>query len=135
MDLCELKYSLVYRGSFRTKIHREPVSKSQKLKVKIKETEVKRNNKEENTQRILILCTNMFSLNCLNSEKGTSDTKTFFHINAAELIQDRYFENILASKLNSKGMLIWRRDFTFDSSENERLCIYSELRNISPAVC
>ena len=41
MDLCEFKDSLIYRGSSRTKIHREPVSKSQKLKVKIKEIEVK----------------------------------------------------------------------------------------------
>ena len=41
MDLCEFKDTLVYRGSSRTKIHRELVSKSQKLKVKIKEIEVK----------------------------------------------------------------------------------------------
>ena len=51
-------------------------------------------------------------------------------INAAELIQDRYFENTLASKLKSKGMLLWRRDSTFVSTENERLWIYSELRKI-----
>ena len=41
MDLWEFKDSLVYKGSSRTKICREPVSKSQKLKVKIKEIEVK----------------------------------------------------------------------------------------------
>ena len=40
-DLWEFKDSLVYRGNSRTKICREPVSKSQKLKVKIKEIEVK----------------------------------------------------------------------------------------------
>ena len=40
-DLCDFKDILVYRGSSRTKIHREPVSESQKLKVKIKEIEVK----------------------------------------------------------------------------------------------
>ena len=51
-------------------------------------------------------------------------------INAAELTQDRYFENTLASKLKSKGMLLWRRDFAFVSTENERLWIYSELRII-----
>ena len=52
-------------------------------------------------------------------------------INAAELIQDRYFENTLASKLKSKGMLLWRRYFAFVSTENERLWIYSELRKIT----
>ena len=36
LELCEFKDSLVYRGSSRTKIHRESISKSQKLKVKIK---------------------------------------------------------------------------------------------------
>ena len=41
MDLWEFKDSLVYRGNSRTKIYREPVSKSQKLKEKIKEIEVK----------------------------------------------------------------------------------------------
>ena len=51
-------------------------------------------------------------------------------INAAELIQDRYFKNILTSKLKSKGMLLWRRDFAFVSTENERLWIHSELRKI-----
>ena len=53
----------------------------------------------ENTQRILILYTIMFSLNCLNAEKGATAAKRYLLINAAELIQDRYFENTLASKL------------------------------------
>ena len=52
-------------------------------------------------------------------------------INAAELIQDRCFENTLASELKSKGMLLWRRDFAFVFTENERLWIHSELRKIS----
>ena len=56
--------------------------------------------------------------------------KKYLLINAAELIQDRHFENTLASKLKSKGMLLWRRDFAFISTENERLWIYSELRKI-----
>ena len=51
-------------------------------------------------------------------------------INAAELIQNRYFENTLTSKLKSKGMLFWRWDLAFVSAENERLWIYSELRKI-----
>ena len=49
-------------------------------------------------------------------------------INAAKLSQDRYFENTLASKLKSKGLLLWRRDFVCVSTENESLWIYSELR-------
>ena len=53
-----------------------------------------------------------------------------FFIYAAELTQDRYFENTLASKLKSKGMLLWRRDFAFVFTENERLWIHSELRKI-----
>ena len=63
----------------------------------------------------------MLSLNCLNAEEGSTVTKRHLLINAAELIQDRYFE---------KGMLLWRRDFAFVSTENERLWIHSELRKI-----
>ena len=50
--------------------------------------------------------------------------------NAAELIQPIYFENALTSKLKSKAMLLWRRDFAFVSKGNERLWIHSELRKI-----
>ena len=84
----------------------------------------------ENKQRILILYAIMLSLNCLNAEEGTTAAKRHLLINAAELIQDRYFEDTLTSKLKSKGMLLWRRDFVFVSTENERLWIYSELRKI-----
>ena len=84
----------------------------------------------ENTQRNLILYAIMFYLNCLNAEEGATVTKRHLFINAAELTQDRYFENTLASKLKSKGMLLWRRDSAFVSTENERLWIYSELRKI-----
>ena len=84
----------------------------------------------ENTQRILILYAIMLSLNCLNAEEGATVAKRHLLINAAELIWDRYFKNTLASKLKSKGMLLWRRDFAFVSTENERLWIYSELRKI-----
>ena len=85
----------------------------------------------ENTQRILILYAIMLSLNCLNAEEGaTAAAKRYLFINAAELIQDRYFENTLASKLKSKGMLLWRRDCAFVSTGNERLWIHSELRKI-----
>ena len=85
----------------------------------------------ENIHRILILCVIMLSLNCLNAEEGATVAKRHLLINAAELIQDRYFENTLTSKLKSKGMLVWRRDFAFVSRENKRLWIYSELRKIS----
>ena len=84
----------------------------------------------ENTQRILILYAIMLSLNCLIAEEGATVAKRHLLINAAELIQDRHFENSLTSKLKSKGMLLWRRDFAFVSTENERLWIYSELIKI-----
>ena len=83
----------------------------------------------ENSQRILILCV-MLSFNCLNAEEGATAAKGLLFINTAELTQDRYFENTLASKLKSKGMLLWKRDSAFVSTENERLWIYSELRKI-----
>ena len=72
----------------------------------------------------------MLSLNCLNAEEGATAAERLLFINAAELTQDRYFENSLASKLKSKDMLPWRRDFAFVSTENERLWILSELRKI-----
>ena len=84
----------------------------------------------ENTQRILILYAIMLSLNCLNAEEGATAAKRLLFINAAELTQDRYFENTLTSKLKSKGLLLWRRDFACVSTENERFWIYSELRKI-----
>ena len=65
----------------------------------------------KNIQKILMLYAIMLSLNCLNAEEGATTAKRLLFINAAELIQYRYFENTLASKLKSKGMLLWRRDF------------------------
>ena len=85
----------------------------------------------ENKQRILILYAIILSLNCLNAEEGATAAKGLLFINAAELNQDMYFENTLASKLKSKGMLLWRRDSAFVSTESERLWIYSELRKIT----
>ena len=85
----------------------------------------------KNTWRILILYVIMLSLNCLNAEEGATAAKRLLFINAAELTQDRHFENTLASNLKSKGMLLWRRDFASVSTENERLWIHSELRKIS----
>ena len=85
----------------------------------------------ENAQRIFIQYAIMLSLNCLIAEEGATTAKRLLFINAAELTQDRNFENTLASKLKSKGMLLWRRDSAFVSTENERLWIYSELRKIT----
>ena len=61
----------------------------------------------ENTQRILILYAIMLSLNCLNAEEGARAAKRYLFINAAELIQDRYFENTLTSKFGSKVMMLF----------------------------
>ena len=63
----------------------------------------------ENTQRILILYAIMLSLNCLNAQEGATAAKRYLLINAAESIQERYFENTLASKLKSKDMLLWSK--------------------------
>ena len=84
----------------------------------------------ENTQRIWMLYVITLSLNCLNDEKGETAAERYLLINAAELIQDRYFDSTLTSKLKSKCMLLWRRDFAFVSTGNERLRIHSELRKI-----
>ena len=60
VDLCEFKDSLVYRGSSRTAkdTQRNPVSKSQKLKIKIKEIEVKikPHNDEKYTESLDAVC-------------------------------------------------------------------------------
>ena len=63
----------------------------------------------KNIQKILILYVIMLSLNCLNTEKGTTAAKRLLFLNAAKLTQDRYFENTLASKLKSKGVTLEKR--------------------------
>ena len=60
----------------------------------------------ENTKRILILYVIILSLNCLNAEEGATAAKRYLFINAAELIQDRYFKNILTSKFGCKDMIL-----------------------------
>ena len=67
----------------------------------------------ENTQRILILYAIMLSLNCLNAEEGATADKRLLFINAAELIQDRYFENTLTSEFGSKNMILWKGGSSF----------------------
>ena len=67
----------------------------------------------ENTQRILILCVIMLSLNCLNAEEGATAAKRYLLINAAELIQDRYFENNLGFKFEVKRYVTLEKKFCF----------------------
>ncbi|WP_226391397.1 hypothetical protein, partial [Penaeicola halotolerans] len=71
----------------------------------------------KNTQRILILYTIMLSLNCLNAEDGATAVKRLLFINAAELTQDRYFENTLNLKFGSKVKMLWKRSFVFTEDE------------------
>ena len=75
----------------------------------------------ENTQRILILYVIMLSLNCLNAEEGATAAKRYLFINAAELIQDRYFENNLTSKFESKVIMLWKGSFVFTEDETLRI--------------
>ena len=79
----------------------------------------------ENTQRILILYAIMLSLNCLNAEEEATAAKRYLFINAAELIQDRYFENTLTSKFGSKDMILWKGGSSFVFTEDETLWIAS----------
>ena len=79
----------------------------------------------ENTQRILILYVIMLSLNCLNAEEVATVAKRCLFTNAAELIQDRYFENTLTSKFGSKDMILWKGGSSFVFTEDETLWIAS----------
>ena len=79
----------------------------------------------ENTQRISILYAIMLSLNCLNAEEGATAVKRYLFINAAELIQDRYFEKTLTSELGSKDMVLWKGGSSFVFTEDETLWIAS----------
>ena len=106
VGLCEFKDSMVYRV---IPGQRYTENLSQKVKVKIKEIEFKI--KMENTQRILILYVIMLSLNCLNAEEGATAAKRLLFINAAELIQERYFENTLTSEFGSNYDTLERRFF------------------------
>ena len=58
----------------------------------------------------------MLSLNCLMTEEGATAAKRHLIINAAGLIQDRYFENVLTSQLKLKDTLVWKRGFVFVST-------------------
>ena len=79
----------------------------------------------ENTQKILILYAIMLSLNCLNAEEGATADKRLLFINAAKLIQDRYFENTLTSEFVSKNMILWKGGSSFVFTEDETLWIAS----------
>ena len=67
-------------------IQKNPDSNSQNLKIKDKEFKVRSLKKNKITQRAWILSVIMFSLNCLNAEKGATTAKRYLFINAAELI-------------------------------------------------
>ena len=71
----------------------------------------------KNTQRVWILYIIMFFLNCLNAEEGTTAAKTYLFINAAEFIQDRYFEKYL----DFKRYIPLEKRFAFVSTENKKL--------------
>ena len=79
----------------------------------------------ENTKRNLILYAIMLSLNCLNAEEGATTAKRYLFINAAELIQDRYFEISLTSEFGSKNMMLWKGGPSFVFTEDETLWIAS----------
>ena len=79
----------------------------------------------ENTQRILILYAIMLSFNCLNAEEEATVAKRHLLINAAELIQDRHFENTLTSEFGSKDMILWKGGSSFVFTEDETLWIAS----------
>ncbi len=79
----------------------------------------------ENTQRILILYAIMLCMNCLNAEEGATAAKRYLFINAAELIQHRYFENALTLKFGSKDMMLWKGVSYFVFTEDETLFISS----------
>ena len=79
----------------------------------------------ENTQRILILYAIMPCLNCFKAEEGATAAKRYLFINAAELIQDRYFENTLTSEFVSKDMILWKGGSSFVFTEDETLWIAS----------
>ena len=67
----------------------------------------------------------MLSLNCLNVEEGATAAKRYLLINAAKLIQDRYFENTLTSEFGSKDMILWKGGSSFVFTEDETLWIAS----------
>ena len=67
----------------------------------------------------------MLSLSCLNAEEGATAIKRYLFINAAELIQDRYFENTLTSEFGSKDMILWKGGSSFVFTEDETLWIAS----------
>ena len=67
----------------------------------------------------------MLSFNCLNAEEGATVVKRHLLINAAELIQDRYFENTLTSEFESKNMMLWKGGYSSVFTEDETLWIAS----------
>ena len=79
----------------------------------------------ENTQRILILCVILLSLNCLNAEEGATAAKRLLFIKATKLTQDRYVKNTLTSEFGSKDTILWKGGSSFVFTEDETLWIAS----------
>ena len=70
--------------------------------------------KMENSQRVWIMYTIVFSLNFLTGER-------YLILGTAKLSQNIYFKGILISKYGSQVMLLWKRGSSFGSTEDESL--------------
>ena len=79
----------------------------------------------ENSQRVWIMHTIVFSLNFLTVSELS--TERHFIVWAAKLNQHTYHKGILTSGFESKDMLLWKRGSAFISTEDENLWINSRL--------
>ena len=71
----------------------------------------------ENSQRVWIMYSIMFSLNFLTVKELS--TERHFIVWAAKLNQHLYYNDILTSKFKSKDMVLWKRgSFVFTEDEN-----------------
>ena len=76
-------------------------------------------------QRVWIMYNTVFSLSYLTVKELS--TEEHFIIWTAKLNQHIYFKGILISKFKSKDLLLWKRDSSFVSTEDENLCFPSRL--------
>ena len=74
----------------------------------------------ENTQRVWIMHIIVFSFNFLTVKELS--TERHFIVWAIKLNHQVYYKGILTSKFGSKDMLLWKRSFSFVSTEDENLC-------------
>ena len=73
----------------------------------------------ENSQRVWIMYIIVFSLNFL-TVKDLS-TEGHFIVWVAKLNQKVYYKGVLTSEFGSKDMVLWKRCFSFVSTEDENL--------------